>query len=651
MKMTYLMRAALASSALLACGDNTSAGDSNNPDAATGQPDAELGPVAPATDVAAAQGGACVPVAVTWSNPADADGVVVARTANGAPMGAPASGETYAVGDVLPGGGQVVLVGAGESYDESHANVAHADEVTYAVFATQGTRYAEAATAEVTVDLALGAQAGTITIDPADSSVTVTSPGRFTVAGTAVIAGSDLTLELTLTNDACRAVHNPKLQLTDLDGLTPSFPDVHAGDPAYFFGIGPQLDGAESIASTRDFVGMGSEAVTLGFEVVESPTVVSAGKYDVAAMLLDAAGGNPAHVEASMQALSYRESFDSTALPGALSPDGTLAYLGHGQQPQLVVVDLVGATVTGGVDLTGADDITQDETGSLGYVASVTASPDHTYLYVVLVRGDHRAWFSAFIDCAADATEQCSNERQTGSTSVELVRLRRDTLAVVDRLELLAEGAGRWRTSQLSLTPDGASAALGLLSPTSGEVVVIDLGAMTVRETFDTTARSPAPRYVAISPDGARVYIAYRGILTGPDPDLGTAHDDSIDRLEVATGAFTNIPMPTSMTPDAAKTGGLWIGPDGDVYYARKESGGLAIIAAEDDAVSEPFTSADVYGLTWTRDGRLLLRTSASAFTARAGDGGAGTFDGSGLDQLIPVVSLQSFGHTLLLTR
>ncbi|MEZ4366399.1 MAG: hypothetical protein R2939_08940 [Kofleriaceae bacterium] len=625
-----------------ACGDD--GGDTPRPDAmATPDAGADAAPstVAPVTGVTPSAAGTCEPVGVSWTAPAGSTGVIVARQRGGAVAGAPVDGDTYAAGDALPGGGEVAYVGSAATFDDGEV-FAHGDVVHYAIYnVASGDRYSMPARTSLTVDRSLGVQAGQLSI-ALDGTVTPTNPARFTTASTAAYdAGADtLTVTVALTNAACRAVQNPKLVVgTISDGdATAAGNATLEGTPVLAWGPGPILD--EGTSPTLDLVlsnvDGATDPVVVDFTIVDHPTLVLRGQYDFAARLVDASGALGAGAFVPMSDLAFSAGNDSTAHPGVISPDGELAYLGHGQQPQLLTLDLAGQTVVGGADLTGADGITTDGLGTIGYVADVAQSPDHRYLYATLVTGDHRVYNNNLGDVGGRFEDGVS------TVGVELIKLARTTLAEVERVTLVAPGTTRVRASSLSLSADGRMAALAIRR--TGQLLRIDLETMTVVDTVDTSARSTEPHRVALAPDGGRVYISYRGDGRG-----GPAHDDALDAYDFAAGTFTALAM---TTPSAGltdnKTAFLTFGPDGRLYFGRKRGAvGMSVFDVGTGAETELLAGHAADGIVFGTDGYWVVVDYSVALSFDQSTDAARAFPGTGLNNLN--VS-DGFGHMALAT-
>jgi hypothetical protein len=615
-----------------ACGGDDDDGGGATPDAAptpdAGEtPDASPSAIDPVTGASATYTGPCDNVDLAWTNPAGADRIMIARQivrVGTAADVAPVDGTTYGAGDDVPGGATVVFDGEGAAFADTDGFF-HGDEVVYTIFAYDAAHtYSNGVAQTITVDQSLGDQLGKLSVNLGDNTVTVTNPANFTVAATANFdaGNTTLTVDVTMTNGACRAVHNPKLLATTLNDADA----VAAGDFAFgaeqalYFGPAALADAGTSETRTFTFTNVdgATDPFDIDVSVIDSPTLILNGNYDDAALVTDSTGPvDPTTVD--LTPLEFGGG-DSTAYEGAVSPDGELLYLGHGQQPQIVTVDLTTLTAVGGADLTGADGIANDGTGTIGYVASVTMSPDYQYLYAVLVTGEHRAYFAGDLaSCAADT--RCDFQGRLAdinvtSADIDLIRLDRTTLAEVDRLNLLTASTVRPKASHLSMTPDGSLGAVAVVR--EGKVFLVNLETMTLvdgdpntagDQPFDVSASSTEPRHVAISPDGATLAVAYRGDGRG-----GPAHDESLDLINVADAAITPLAV---TTPTADNTDNLpaflTFGPDGKLYYGRKD--GAVALSVFDLAgpteveigagtISNAMTFApDGSAFAWTTDG------------------------------------------------
>jgi hypothetical protein len=443
--------------------------------------------------------------------------------------------------------------------------------------------FATAATANLVVDKALGTQAAQLSIDLGTGTVTVTNPPNFALAATAVIndAENTVTIDVDLTNNACRAVHNAKLVVDAINegGASAAGDVTFDGKAALTYGPAAIAElGTRSSQLVVSNVTGAVDPLVVDASVIDHPTLVFSGGYDDAARVMDSSGVG-GEARANLQPFSFREGFDSTTYPGAISPDGELLYLGHGQQPAVMTLDLTTLTVMAGTDLTGADNIAFDGTGSLGYVGSVTMSPDFQHLYAVMVTNEHRAYFAD-----TSCTTSCDMEGRIADITnnpadVVLIRLDRETMEEVDRITLIDDSLVRPKAGPLQMSADGSLAVLPIRR--EGKIFLLDLDAMAIvdadtdtagEQAFDTSASSTEPHLAALAADGSAIYVAYRG-----DGRNGPSHDETLDVIEAATGNVTTLAPGTPTATTDNRTGFLRFGPDGRLYYGRKAVDGVNV--------------------------------------------------------------------------
>ncbi|HUS67699.1 MAG TPA: hypothetical protein VMZ28_24355 [Kofleriaceae bacterium] len=568
----FVLAAALC---LAACGgdDDGGGGAADAGGGSDAAPGADAAPDAPpaVTGLASSYTGPCDRISLSWDDAGDRAGVLVARSVGGPVAGAPASGETYEAGDELPGGGVVVYVGTAGSFDDTDGRY-HGDVVHHAAFAySAGHAYsAAAAAAPVTVDQTLGEQTATLSIALATGVVTVTQPSSFTLSGTAVY-GDDadaVELEVEVTNGACRAVHQLAVR-ADAVGEGTVLGDVElAGTPALHFGPAALGDGdTEASSFLISGVTGAVDPLVIDVSLVDHPSYVTPGDWDDAAFIVDASGSGVLQA-VDMDALAYNGATDDSASTSAVvSPDGERVYLGSRNQPMVVTVDLTTLTALGGADLTGADGIAFDGTGTLGNVAALGMSPDARYLYALVVAGGHRKFN------AGDHQGRVVPAEVT--VDIDLVRLERETLAEVDRLALVTNATGRPRPGQVAWSDDGTRVAIPMMR--TGEVILVDLEDMSIVDTFDVSASGANPHVAAFSPDGATIALSYRSRAA-----------DELDLLTVADGTLTPLTHTTPSDATDGRTAFLAYGPDGRLYHGRKDADfGLSIFDLSSPAPSE----------------------------------------------------------------
>ncbi len=274
----------------------------------------------------------------------------------------------------------------------------------------------------------------------------------------------------------------------------------------------------------------------------------------------------------------------SGAMNGVMSPDGRLAYYGHRNQPAMIIADLVNGTVTNGDDLTGNNNLRTDGLGlgTFGHVRAVTMSPDNRYLYAVVNEGS--------------STYECSTSYTSDDMTLQIVRVERETMTVVDRLVLLT-GVREAQARRVTLSADGTRGAVAIRTRNAssgtpaemvqGKLFVIDMTTMSIIDgdpqagdqmaPFDTSAVGLVVSKAVMSPGGDKVYVA-----------INDAPDAALRLLDVATATFESLPQPTFGLDD---TRVLEFGPDGRLYWLTKA--GFAIYDPADDTLFEPSLVTD----------------------------------------------------------
>jgi hypothetical protein len=567
------------------------------------------------TNLSAEPDAPCPIVDLTWSNPSGTESVVVVRTVGADLEGAPEDGDDYAVGDEV-GNGVVVYVGDDEAFSDDGAFFA--DDTRYTAFAASGGgSYSDPEATSITLDPTLGAQTGSLSIDLVSDVVTPTNPGMFELAATSTYdEGTDtVTVQVTVQNDACRAVHNAKLRVTAVGQGTPDGDAGFDGDQVLAYGPAALLDGATSEERTLTITGVDGtvDPLVVDLDLFDSPYIAVPGGYDEACELGDVSG--TVGSTAVAMDLPYGGS-DSTGHGGVFSPDGELYYTGVGQQPTVAVVDLATLETVATADLTDGPGMITDGSasggaGSIGSVMALRESPDHRFLYALLLTGDHRAYFSNTMATAGDGDLNAGFDPTTWTTSLDIVRIDRATMEEVDRVALLDEVTGRPKVHMMAMTPDGTTAAVPVKR--LGTVFIVDLTTMAVTEEIDTSARSTEPHIAELSPDGETVYLAYRGSdHDGPD------HDEAFESVDIGSGDVTTIAVTTNTETTENQPGFIQLGADGKIYYGRKNATtGLSTFV--DGTETESLTGGDnAYAMVFDPDGEhFYVWENASTITRR----------------------------------
>jgi len=476
---------------------------------------------------------------VSWMPPPDPrfGGVLVARV-EGRLSAPPTSGEKYAVGATLGPGVTVVALseaaGAGPS-TFSESLVPAPGLVRYVAWAFDDLHnygppagdYALVPIPPQTGQLAVSAGTGQVTATLAASHLGLT--------GAAALAGSTLTVKLTVRNNTSRVLFSPKLLLTN-DPAGVSWTDSDGTlDGRPYRAYGAAIPPGASTTRSWTFDGASSTtALTMGLELRDGP-VMTATAWDTstAGAIVDLATGE---VVQMLSTPTTGPGGNSMTQRGGITPDGRM---------------IVGARTSGSVssfDLsTGKRLLTSTLRPQKSYVAQVILDRSGSAAYALVAEGHPYS---------------INNNGAGTGTLTDLVRLDTATLTENGRLAL---GASRNRDGNLS--PDGRTLVIATGVTTKG-VIVVDLTTFTIKARILPGFR---PQCALFSPDGASIVVVgeqvasysaatlARGpLLTTPgingkvvravfgDPDtlwIGRRGESAtIDLRTGATTLFTSIP-------------------------------------------------------------------------------------------------------------
>lgn len=445
----------------------------------------------------------------------------------------------------------------------------------------------------------LVAQVATIEIaDPtgagAGPTVTVTTPAADIGTNvTAGFAGGLLTLTMGATNNSTRVLSNLKAVVTALTADATSTVSVSdgtfSGDPFSYFGTNAVDVGA---AATGGNLVINNVVGTVDPYIIELtyPTdhaMVHMGNptcnNDIE--MLDSSFVSTTLTDVDISKYNFPYGGCSDVREGVSSPDGKYVYFGHRQRPFVLAYNTV----------TGETSTIQLSGGTIGHVTAVEGSADGRYLYASLVLGGH-AYQSIYTF--------------PEGALLQLVKIDRAAMKEVARIDLAMEGGltgSAQRIQRVNITPNGALACVPL-DFSLGRVAVINLSSMSLVKTLDTSATGQRPRYCAISPDGAYVYVGHVPDWTNGDGggqvDIYTVADgtstaltfttpttaypramrfDSTGRLfyirdgnpEVSiftfTGADYSVPTGETEVPDATSADAFAFGPYGNYYYTSSD--------------------------------------------------------------------------------
>jgi hypothetical protein len=406
---------------------------------------------------------------------------------------------------------------------------------------------------------------------------------------------TDLRVWLELTNDNPRAVFNPKavVQSTSAGTATGRW-DIDGAALAYFgpAGIVP----GETRTAWFDLEGAltAGGVISVELELQEHPLVVVSGGWDKSFVAADPAQSSEGY-EISSESTGYGGfDQDSRHRDGFIAPRGDRMFLGNHNMPTVLGIDLTTLKPVVEIDL-------DDGTG-VGHVDSVVLSPDGGHMYAVVTYGAHAA---AWQDPGATGDHISAGEGAPAAETVELVKISMRDLTEVSRLTLVSESTLGARGRRLSQSADGSVGALAALR--EGLVFVLDLDAMTVTQTVDTSSHNRMPQMVAVSADGSTTAISFKD-YQHPADAVEEVSDGTLWMVDNATGTPTPLAPPT--LSEGTKPGFLEYGPDGRLYWGRKDvTDGGAVSIYDPSAASwvEIADFASGSGIDFTVDGRFAF--------------------------------------------
>ncbi len=424
---------------------------------------------------------------------------------------------------------------------------------------------------------ALAAQTAVITItDPAGTpSVSVdTQPANITLAATVTSPGTGgagtIDVALSATNNAGRIISNMKVDIgatSTLSGntISNSSGTLPSGDEYISFGPKAVADGATRDAADLLSFNTGGSTGNITLNVTLPTQDFSLWTTDstssTAIQDIDT-GAQTQDYNVDVQGIGGHD-YQASLRWGASSPDGHYLFMGHKQQPVIVVLD----TTT----LAYSTVAMLENNGTLGATDAVAMSPDAHYLYASVLEGDHN-----YRDGSSNGYHTSLNIRNW------LVKVDRTTMEVVSRLELTPANSGA-RLRRLSISSDGSTGALAV--DWSGDVDVINLNNMTLTKSVNVTGDCGArPRYAAIAPDASKVYVACNDTDSTDLPNP----DGAITVIDLSDYSMSSI-TPTTAT-GTNYVSDLQFGPDGRLYYARDGGQYLSIF----DVSTTPPTEKEI---------------------------------------------------------
>lgn len=369
-------------------------------------------------------------------------------------------------------------------------------------------------------------------------------------------ADNILTVDLNLQNTGiARLVFNAKAYVTAIDnGTVAGSADDGTNQGAWFGARGLEQNGITQ-PGRFEISAYTANPINLTLEFKDDPTLFVPADEDCDLFLgVDSSGESSYNIvgQGANAYTGYNE-YPGTR-EAAASPDGRWLATGARTQPYVYLFDLTTFAPSIGIDL-------GDATG-VGTVESVKFSPNGDFLYATVTHGTHAPnWYGADDDHIQQPGPGFLSVAQTG----ELVKIAFPAMTVVDRVELFADSTVDAVARNLSVSSDGTLVAVAIAN--SGQVALVNTTDMTLTTLVDVSAQAPAPRQVAVSPDGTKTYVGFR---SGNDPVTGTdyAHDGTILEIDNSTFATTTVVVPNLTSGSTASY--LDFGPDGKLYYGRK---------------------------------------------------------------------------------
>ena len=470
-------------------------------------------------------------VQLSWNNPTDADveSVLIVRSGGVAVTGfTPEAGAVYAVGEFVAPNVRVAYVGTAQSTADAGAL---AGTNHYAGYArdTAG-NYGNAATTSVSAPFDNG-QTATLEVRVADRQVVVTQqPNDVRLSAVGNFLQGAVSVDLTATSRSGRVLTNLKARVESISGATATSNATIDNNATVHFGLSAAI-GAE-VTSTLALTDLtGADPITIDLGIYSDPIMVGPGNTGQPGgfKLVDPRSGTIFEMPCDVFGPSVGQP-DRCAYSGlARSPEGSTIYAGNRNSPHVIAHDPIAETTITSAALTASP---------IASVVGLAATPNGQHVLALLNDGSH--WRAA------------PNPGQwvRGTSSVVLVRLNAADLTEVDRVTLMTSSdmiVGRG----LAVDAGGTFAAAVVRGETTQRAFRINLANLS--PTSRTFSTSPVFSSVAISDDGAIVYIAYRsgtgsGILT---------------RWQVGQNP-TNIPIPMGGT--SPRAGRMRFGPDGRLY-------------------------------------------------------------------------------------
>jgi hypothetical protein len=455
---------------------------------------------------------------VTWVPPVNPHltTIVVARV-DGMPGASPEPGQAFKVGDTISPGVTVVAVSTAttgmQTFSESMPTPPGL--VRYLAWAEDDIgNYGAAGGAFAVVPMP--DQTATVHVVASTGAVTVTTPApNITIAGTATLVGSTLSVDLELTNATTRALFAPKVLLTNtLSGVTFSGNGTFNSLP--YVAYGAAIGAASKAKRTWTFTGASSTTtLDLSLDVLNGPVLVGphSRRSNAGDMVDPDTGASVGNLQTGISGPSGTIGMK----PGGVTPEGRV-ILGSRTSGSLSMWDLESGTLVMSSDLlpqkATVAAVALDAGGASGYAL---AAYGHSYTV------------------------------RQGTIKTYLVRFDVGSLTETGRIDL-----GTSRNRGMEISPDGRTLAIASGDPDAGTILV-DLGTFTLTRHVGVGFVS---RWATFSSDSKTVIV------------VGTSE---VHSFSVADGTQSGaVPMPAGtggkvFRGDIAGDGRLWIGRTNDV--------------------------------------------------------------------------------------
>lgn len=494
-------------------------------------------------------------VALSWASPTDDDyqGVVLVASTDGTIGSAPEDATFYSTGDTLSTGESVLFAGDAQAAADTLATIG--ERHFYTAWAHDDLGNYSSGRSSENLHRALPAQAGTLSIDLVNDTVTVsTAPANLTLTGTSTYdeVGDILTLNLTVQNDAPRLLFNLKSLTTAINSGTQAGAAL-AGEPMSYFG--PEaMDIAGSVTRTIIVVGVDgvTDPVVLDLDFVEHASLINNRN------LVGTSGVIAPAVIANA---------DTGGMRGlAISHDGRFSYAGKKNAAQLEVTDLT----------TNVSTATVDFEGNSSSVAGVAVGKLGNDIFAVLNKGGHY---------------NGGNDSQfaLSAGNVELLAIDPVTLEETRRMSI-REGRSGMSGRGIFISPAGDRAFIPVSlncnssgattcaggSPggvTHNELWLVDLLSFELIDTDPATegiqpvimgALEGTIEHCAWSPEESEFFVTFNNINIGRDFGEGDVVPP-VERVNMQSFAITQL-----TATDAGLAGGGIVATNTKLYYASR---------------------------------------------------------------------------------